>query len=423
MGRRKKARYGSGSIFQRGRTFTIKWWENGRQRTKGGFASRELAEVALAAQIAKLDRRMAGLGEDPKTIPPLGQLAEAWIEQRMNDGLHRSARDDKNRWNAYWKPYVANLKPYEVDTATITRVVKMLLAKHELAPNTVANALRMLSTFYSDLVEEGRAEINPVRMLPKKTRKLVKRANVDEPFVEKLKDVARLITALQDSELQVSVAYAIGALAGLRTGEILALRWDDLDLDRRILHVRRQVRHGKLGPVKDGDEREVGVQQDLLPILAAWRLRTGAEGQLFRPVNPERGGTKDTPATHLASRTLTKHLHGALKRMKLVLRDASGGESYLTWYQATRHTFASHYMMAGGDLAKLQAELGHSDIQTTQRYAKLSPDFRTSKDFSLIKLPKLGKGKVVALPTEVGSKLVANTAKRKTKREASASLH
>jgi hypothetical protein len=109
--------------------------------------------------------------------------------------------------------------------------------------------------------------------------------------------------------------------------------------------------------------------------------------------------------------------------MKLVLRDASGGESYLTWYQATRHTFASHYMMAGGDLAKLQAELGHSDIQTTQRYAKLSPDFRTSKDFSLIKLPKLGKGKVVALPTEVGSKLVANTAKRKTKREASASLH
>jgi len=36
--------------------------------------------------------------------------------------------------------------------------------------------------------------------------------------------------------------------------------------------------------------------------------------------------------------------------MKLVMRDASGHESYLTWYQATRHTFASHYMMAGGDL-------------------------------------------------------------------------
>ncbi len=104
--------------------------------------------------------------------------------------------------------------------------------------------------------------------------------------------------------------------------------------------------------------------------------------------------------------------------MKLVLKDAGGRESYLTWYQATRHTFASHYMMAGGDLAKLQAELGHSDIQTTQRYAKLSTDFRTSKDFSLIKLPKLGKGRVVAFPTEIGSK----HDKAKTKREVAASL-
>ena len=60
-----------------------------------------------------------------------------------------------------------------------------------------------------------------------------------------------------------------------------------------IIHVRRQVRPGRLAPVKDGDEREVGVQQDLQPILAAWKLNT-------------------------------KHLQGALKRMKLVMRDAEG---------------------------------------------------------------------------------------------------
>ena len=83
--------------------------------------------------------------------------------------------------------------------------------------------------------------------------------------------------------------------------------------------------------------------------------------------------------------------------------------SYLTWYQATRHTFASHYMMAGGDLAKLQAELGHSDITTTQRYAKLSPDFRTDRDRTLIKLPAVVEGKV----TKIGSKLVAGEVSKK----------
>lgn len=337
--RRQKARYGSGSIIERGSTFTIKWWENSRQRTKGGFKSRELAEMAMAVIIAGLDRRRAGVPIDPKTIPALGTLAENWIEQRMNDGLHRSARDDKNRWNAYWKPYVAHLRPHEVDTAVITRVVKLLLSKHDLAPNTVANALRMLSSFYSDLIEEGRAEVNPVRMLPKKTRKLVKRAHVDEAFVEKLAGVARLIGKLKELDPPTSVAYAIGALAGLRTGEIIGLEWRDVDLERRVIHVRRQVRHGKLGPLKDGDEREVGIQGALLPIVTAWRLRTGAQGQLFRPAHPERGGTKKTPSQHLASRTLTKHLQAALKALKMVDKRSDGQDSYLTWYQATRHTF------------------------------------------------------------------------------------
>jgi integrase len=385
---------------------------------KGGFKTRELAAMALATQLAKIDDELAGRKPDPNKQPTLGELAETWIEQRMNDGLHRSARDDKNRWNAYWKPYVAHLRPHQLDTAAVTRVVKTLLSKHDLAPNTAANALRMLSTFFSDLIEEGRTELNPVRMLPKKTKKLVKQPNVEGPFIEKLKNVARVITKLRELHPVVSVGYAIGALAGLRTGEIIGLEWRDVDLERQVIHVRRQVRHGKIGPLKDGDEREVGVQEALLPILVAWKLRTGGQGPVLVPENPERGGTKDTPASHIASTTLSKHLQKVLKAIGLV-----DGESSLTWYQATRHTFASHYMMAGGDLAKLQAEMGHSDIQTTQRYAKLSPDFRTDRDRSLIKLPKVGGGRVVVFSEGIGSKLVASKGRKSRKNEVSAHLN
>src|SRR5947209_302132 len=264
MGRKRKARYGSGSILQRGKTFSIKWRENGKQFMKGGFTSRELAEQALAVNLSGQQRKRAGLGVDMRKVPTLGELADTWIEQRLNDGLHRSARDDKNRWNAYWKEQVGHLKPDQVDTATLTRIVKVLLAKNKLAPATVMNAVRLLSTFYSDLIEEGYAEINPVRMLPKKTRKLFRPASVDEPFVEKLEDVTRLIGTLQKDEEQIAVAYAIGALCGLRTGEIIGLDWSDIDLERELIHVRRQVRHGKVGPLKDGDEREGGIQGDLL---------------------------------------------------------------------------------------------------------------------------------------------------------------
>jgi hypothetical protein len=71
-------------------------------------------------------------------------------------------------------------------------------------------------------------------------------------------------------------------------------------------------------------------------------------------------------------------------------------------------------MMAGGNVAKLQAELGHSDIQTMQRYAKLAPDYRTAKDRQLIRLPKVrGEGKIVAFSTAVGGRLVAKAAAEK----------
>lgn len=298
--------------------------------------------------------------------------------------------------------------------------LELQLSKHELAPNTVANALRMLSTFYSDLVEEGRATVNPVRMLPKKTRKLVRRANVDERFVDKLANVVRIIGTLNASAPQVAVAYAVGALAGLRTGEIIGLEWKDVDLARKVLHVRRQVRHGKVGPLKDGDEREVGIQDSLLPILVAWKLKSGGQGQLFRPEVATRGGTAKTPAKHVAGTTFTKHFHKALRALKLVEKDDEGGETLLTWYQATRHTFASHYMMAGGDIAKLQAEMGHSDIQTTQRYAKLSPDFRTEKDRNLIRLPKIAGSKVIPFSDGIGSKTVASSKKKQKQFNASA---
>lgn len=56
------------------------------------------------------------------------------------------------------------------------------------------------------------------------------------------------------------------------------------------------------------------------------------------------------------------------------------------------------------NLSKLQAELRHSDIQTTRRYAKMAPDFRTEKDRALLRLLKVAaKGKVLELRPGIGS--------------------
>jgi site-specific recombinase XerD len=57
------------------------------------------------------------------------------------------------------------------------------------------------------------------------------------------------------------------------------------------------------------------------------------------------------------------------------LLEAAGCRSLRRPWHALRHTFASHYMMAGGNLLALSKILGHADIKMTLVYAHLAPDF------------------------------------------------
>ena len=159
----------------------------------------------------------------------------------------------------------------------------------------------------------------------------------------------------------LNVAYAIGALAGLRTGEVFALRWEHLDLATRRAHVRESVR----GPLKDKDSRMVPILDALAPILAAWKLKTGGEGLVIPPMR--RDGEK------IDKHTPGIYLRAALKQLSLT-REGLG------WYEATRHTFASQWVLAGGSIGKLKEILGHYSVVMTERYTHLRPDLFPTSD-------------------------------------------
>ena len=82
-------------------------------------------------------------------------------------------------------------------------------------------------------------------------------------------------------------------------------------------------------------------------------------------------GNRLNPSQRIFQETLHKVLESAgLPRIRHKGKD---NQPYITFH-GTRHTFASHWMMNGGDLYKLQKILGHKDIKMTQRYAHLAPD-------------------------------------------------
>ena len=185
----------------------------------------------------------------------------------------------------------------------------------------------------------------------------------------------RIFLALSEP---LSIAYAIGAFAGLRTGEVFALRWRHVDIARRRIHVRESVR----GPLKDGDSRMVPILDALLPLLTVWKLKSGGEGRVIPPLRSD--GEK------IDKHTPGKHLRAVLKQLDLE-------QPGLGWYEATRHTFASQWVMAGGSIEKLKEILGHYSVVMTERYAHLRPELFTSADLAIIRMD-LKPGKVAELP-------------------------
>ncbi|MGB8298051.1 MAG: site-specific integrase [Polyangia bacterium] len=409
----RKARrrvWGSGTVWQRGQRWWIQWREGGRRRAKS-YADEATARKVLAKILADIATGKAGLPPDPTEAPTLAELAKPWLEGRERS--HRSGGDDRSRWRTHLGPAFGKMRPAEVDAIAIRRFIEIKLAKG-LAPGTVGNCVRLLSVFFGHVMELGHATTNPVAGLPRNARKLY-RSNYDTrstPFLQTLADVRRVFLALPEP---VNVAFACGAFAGLRTGEVLGLSWEDIDLAARRIHVKRQMQDGRLCGLKDDEPRIVMLQNSLAPILAAWRLKTGGEGLLFKPKVADRGGRPDlgTAPAFMRPSTLIRHLREALKTC---------GLPPLTWYSCTRHTFASLFVLGGGSLEMLRTLMGHSSVTTTERYSHLRPDLFAEASFHAMDVD-LSKpaGDVVALAPVPGktSSRIATTQQDKAEKQLS----
>lgn len=368
----RRRTWGTGSLCERSGRWWIRWRENGRQMAKS-YGTKELAEKVLAKVMRDVAAGDAGLRRDYSEAPTLAKLAEPWLERRQK--THRSGADYRSRWKLHLAPAFGRLKPHEVNAARIRSFIEAKLAAN-LSPTTVGHCVRHLSTFFADIVEQGHAPSNPVASLPRSTRRLYRSVydTRSTPFLESTADIRSVFLALPEP---YSVAFAVGALAGLRVGETLGLSWNDIDIPGRRIHVRQQMQDGRLGPLKDDEPRIVPLLKSLAPILAAWKLKTGGDGLLFKPANLARGGRPDlgTDSTFIRPHTLHRHLHTALTKCKL---------AKLTWYQCTRHTFASQFVLGGGSIELLSKIMGHASVTTTEHYSHLRPDLFSEKAFEAV---------------------------------------
>jgi len=153
------------------------------------------------------------------------------------------------------------------------------------------------------------------------------------PKTNALRGVVRLAASIGVLPEVEPLAFAIGSMAGLRTGEILALPMVIRGLGTDGGSSRRnKSKTGVVMRTKDLDSREVPILDSLFARAPCRQAGQCGAGQV---VPPMRGGSRKRLDPH----TLRKCLREALAAMRLTQADV---------YQATRHSFASHWVKAGG---------------------------------------------------------------------------
>jgi integrase len=169
----------------------------------------------------------------------------------------------------------------------------------------------------------------------------------EPPIFFTVVDFEKLIAVMEQGWLRELVVFAV--LTGLRRGEICNLRWQDVDLDRRVVHVRSTATFR----TKQGKRRVVALNTTALAILHARMHRSPSE-YVF------------TLNDH---QIRDEHISRLFKRA--VLR-AKLSDTRLH-YHSVRHTFASWLVQNGASLYEVQKLLGHSNPRVTQVYAHLLP--------------------------------------------------
>jgi integrase len=269
----------------------------------------------------------------------------------------------------------------------------------KLKPQTIRNCLAIVSRVYNEQPRALKLD-NPVAGLDRADRDSIGPA-WDPKATPWLKpDQVRAVYLAMPQIARESpwrVMFAVGTFAGLRTGEVIALEWSDLDFDARTIHVRRSVD----GPLKDDESRIAPLPDSLASVMTEWRrlAPVGAE-QVFAP-SGHGGKRRADGRAYVKEHTLGKVLRAALADVNAEAKKSEPRLPAMRWYEATRHSFASRYVQAGGSLMKLAAILGHSATEVTLRYAHLQPGNFTEQERALVDV-QLAPAKVLPISGRAG---------------------
>lgn len=304
-----------------------------------------------------LENAKAPPKQDEVAMPLFRDYALNWLEV-YHDAKSGERWKEETRciFNKHLLPYFGEMR---IDEITVESIQRFYNERKGYAASSIKHMKYLLRDVLDSAMEDGLISSNPV---DSKRLSFSRKVTERKPLTEwQVADILRQISVL-DTSTQRFVLMLL--FTGMRRGELLALRWQDIDLEKRIIHVRHSIEfihesqpHMKEPKSKAG-VRDIPICDELMPLL---QPKGNPKHFLF--------GREDQPLTRSAYAWMFKKI-----------------KDNVNLYGATPHSFRHTFITAAAgrlDPKQLQEIAGHSKCDITMnRYAhtRYKDTDQTAKD-------------------------------------------
>lgn len=303
-----------------------------RIRRFGGYTKEQARNRLAKLRLEKLDEQL-GFKKPEKPDISFEKFADEFMELYSKQNKRSWARDESSLKNL--KPFfrgktLQEMGPDLVEGYKAKRKTDVTVRGTKVTEATINREIALLKTIFSMAVEWGRIDKNPLARVKK-----FKENHQKDMRILKDEEAIALIDAA-NSHLKPILIIALNT--GMRRGEILGLRWENIDFDKDLIYIEDS---------KSGKPREV--YMNIMIFEALKELPRNSEYVFYN---------QDTQ----------NHITDVKKSFKTACKNA--GIKSIRFHDL-RHTAATKMVEAGVDLVTVSKILGHSSIMMTMRYAHL----------------------------------------------------
>ena len=318
------------AIFKKNDNWYIDYYVNGRRKREKIGPNKKQASIVLQKRKVQIAENKFLDVEEQGTIK-LEEMGALFLENYSKPNKRSWRRDEEivNHLTDFFRGRkLQDIGPLDIEKYKRKRV-------EEVSPATVNRELSGLRNIYNRAIEWKMATKNPMKAV-----KFFRESEGRLRFLEK-EEIDKLYNACPDY-LKSIVALAI--CTGMRKGEILELKWLDIDFRRKIVTILK---------TKSQKKREIPIGNGISRLLLRKR--------------------KHPDSSYVFCQEDGSRIGSFRKAFKTALKKA-GIEDFT--FHDLRHTFASHLVMSGVDLKTIQEIMGHGSFKTTLRYAHLAQDHK-----------------------------------------------